>query len=147
MCATVREQASAATSRTNGLPNKHHESSFAAVAHASISNTDLLVVEINGRNLGPEQIRDLTDTRLLTPKSLKEGNMHVTMPPSATALTAIWSCVHTGQKKTEKTRQASITFYPPSPWLLPPSPRPYPLLSGLDTHHTSDRSDRMRAVR
>ena len=42
--------------------------------------------------------------------------------------------------------RASITFYLRSPWLLPPSSRPSPLISGLDAHHTSDRNDPMRAV-
>ena len=73
---------------------------------------------------------------------------HVTIAPlHACSLTAIWKCTLPGPKKNKKTRRASIPFYPPSPWLLPPSPRPSPLLSGLDAHHASDRIDPMRAVR
>ena len=55
--------------------------------------------------------------------------------------------MHTGPKKNKKTRPPSSTFYPPSTWLLPSSPRPSPLHSGLDTYHASDRIDRMRAMR
>ena len=56
----------------------------------------------------------------------------------ATALTAIWSCVHISPKKNlkiNKAIQSSITFYPPSPWLLPLSSRPSSLIFSLDAHH------------
>jgi hypothetical protein len=65
----------------------------------------------------------------------------------ASTLTAIWKCTLPVPKIT-KTRRASIPFYPPSTWLLPPSPRPSLLssLSSLASTHTTHQIVLIRCV-